>query len=98
MTAWPSTTIRSFFLRRFSSEGFFPELEIADSPIRAAFQMISALAFVVLGDVADVWQELKPTFPSDLKDCLKLEQGITEWKISKMLLKEVVQVTNMYPY
>ena len=33
-----------------------------------AFQKIGAMAFVDLGDVDAVWQDLKPALPSDLVD------------------------------
>ena len=55
--------------------------------------------YVGLGNTTEVrTTEVRNDGSSNNSNCLKLEQGITEWKICKMLLKELVQVTSMYPY
>ena len=71
---WPTTTRRGCFFhhkqalwKKMQHHDLVPEYNVENSPVRKAFQMIGAIAFVDLGDVQDTWALLKPTVPPEME-------------------------------
>ena len=72
-TVWPSSTLRGCyfhhkqcFWKHFASTDLVPEHKVLGSEIRKSFQVMGALAFVLLDDVDRGWRYLKPLLPADM--------------------------------
>ena len=71
---WPGVTPRGCFFhftqamwRNLQKTDLVPEYRVENSPIRAAFKKMTALAFVPEDVVPEAWRALKPTIPKDME-------------------------------
>ena len=70
---WPNTTLRGCHFhytqalwRHLQRVDLVPEYQVENSPIRAAFKMLTALPFVPENLITTAWRQLRPTLPQDM--------------------------------
>ena len=80
---WPGVTPRGCFFhftqamwRNLQKTDLVPEYRVENSPIRAAFKKMTALAFVPEDVVPEAWRALKPTIPKDMETFVDYDLNI----------------------
>ena len=70
---WPNATLRGCHFhytqalwRHLQRVDLAPEYQVENSPIRAAYKMLTALPFVPENLITTVWRQLRPTLPQDM--------------------------------